>query len=73
MTTSHHQGKAHQTMTLVTFNHYVDNATDASKIARWYVLPGAHSAGNRGKHAGARVPLVLELIKRRGKRRAHAK
>ena len=54
-------------MTLVTFNHYVDRVTVVNKTAP---SSGKHGA----RHAGARVPLLLQVIRPKAKGGArHAK
>lgn len=54
-------------MTLATFNRYVDNATDASRIG---LSSGRHGA----RHVGARESMLISLLRlRKTKRGKHAK
>ena len=46
MTTSYRQGKAPQTTTLATYNHYVDRVTGANKIERWSGQRGSLPVGS---------------------------
>ena len=68
MTTSHLPETENQTMTLATFNHYVDRATEENRTGR---LSGRHGA----RHAGARELVIVSLIQsaRKTKRGKHAK
>lgn len=65
MTTSFPQEKGHQTMTLATFNRYVDHVTEESKTEPLSGKPGS-------RHAGARELLIISLM-RKSKRGKHAK
>ena len=68
MTTSHRPETENQTMTLATFNHYVDRATAGSKTAP---SSGRHGA----RHAGARELSIISMLKsaKKSSRGKHAK
>ena len=67
MTTSHPPDRENLTMTLATFNRYVDNVTDVSKTAL--------SSGRLGaRHVGSKELMIVSLLRlNKSKRGKHAK